>query len=100
MQFLDAEYIIDASPAQTHMVRKDTQQVITYLHGQLTTEGSYINKHYDMLPEQFTLDNNVVVSIYKKTKGYGKSDKEKLSEYYHKQYPNNDAIFRDRIMGK
>lgn len=99
VSFLDSSIIVTADPVQLHLA-KGTQEVVRYLHEELTTEGSYINKHFDLKPEKFILDEEVTVSFYVKNSDFSQEDRQKIAAYFSDYYPGKEALFADRIINQ
>jgi hypothetical protein len=91
MNFLNADYIVLASPNQYHL-NPDDQRVIGVLADEIRNPKN-IGVSYEQLPFAFALDDNVTVSIYKKVRPLRKSDLAALEDIFLGFYPNRKDIF-------
>jgi hypothetical protein len=65
-EILQAQYVVIANPFQHHLPAKE-QEIVKIIVDALT-ENWEIAQDFQRLPQQFKLDNNVLVSIYKRTR--------------------------------
>lgn len=93
--FLDSDIVITTEPVQTHLV-EGTQKVVTLLQKEFEGTSSKIAEHFEKIKE-FTLDNEVKVCIYRKTKEFLREDICYLQTLYDEHYPDNKALFYDRL---
>lgn len=65
-QLLEADYIIIANPFQHHLPpqEQDVMRVIV----DAFTDNSELAQDFERLPEQFVLENNVIVSIFRRSR--------------------------------
>ena len=92
--FLYANYVVVTDPVELH--RDTGQEVVGYLSISVQDMTSYIGCHFEKINE-FELDDNVTVKVYKKTSNWIDEDLEKLKMYYNNLYPEHEEIFGDRI---
>lgn len=90
-QFLQATYLVAASPTQYHL-RPDDQRVIGVLVREII-EGHGIGASFQRLPGEFTLDNGVAVWIYEKVHPFKRSDLDALEDEFNGYYPDRQHLF-------
>ena len=90
--FFDAKYVVMGEPIQYHLNPND-QRVIGILGDQILHQKD-IGLSYERLPYEFSLDNNVRVSIYEKKYPVRGSDIEDLSKLFISYYPDKKAMFK------
>lgn len=64
MYFFDAEYIVCPTTKQFHL-KESGQQVVVLLH-KLFLDEKGLGRYYDRMDAEFTLENGVIVHVYKK----------------------------------
>ena len=80
--FFDAQYIIVATPTQTH-VEVDGQEVITYLTSAITA-----GKAENLEPQsKFYIDNGITLTVYKKTSTYSPEFIKLIQTHFKNIYP-------------
>lgn len=90
--FLQAKYIVVASPIQYHLLPKD-QRVIGILAEDILKREN-IGKNYKKLTYDFKLDNDVHVYLYKKIGKFQESNLQKLSKEFRKYYPDREQLYQ------
>jgi hypothetical protein len=90
-QFLQATYLVAASPTQYHL-RPDDQRVIGVLAREVI-EGHGIGASFQRLPGEFTLDNGVTAWIYTKVRPFERSDLDALEDEFNGYYPGRQHLF-------
>lgn len=95
--FLSAGIIITTVPIQLHL-RSGSQEVVRFLHQELTNPDSPIGKHFEKDPAVFELDDGVIVNIYIKKSDFDNWDLKYISNYFSKYYPGQNELFSDRIL--
>ncbi len=90
--FLDASYLVVASPTQYHL-RAEDQRVIGILAREVM-EGHGIGASFRRLPGEFKLDNGVAVLVFAKDRPFEKTDLEALVNEFAGYYPQmrHDSI--------
>ena len=84
-QFLDASYLVVASPTQYHM-RAEDQRVIGVLAREVMA-GHGIGTSFQRLPEEFKLDSGVTVWVFGKVRPFEKMDLNALVNEFSGYYP-------------
>lgn len=95
--FLTAGIIVTTEPVQLHLA-EGTQEVVRYLSQEVKDPSSPIGRHFIKDSTTFSLDDGVVVYIYKKTSDFDRADLQYLADYFTDYYPGNEKIFADRIL--
>jgi hypothetical protein len=90
-QFLHAQYLVVASPTQSHLKPED-QRVIGVLTREVT-EGHGIGKSFQRMPGEFKLDNGVAVWVYAKIRPFERTDLEALANEFAGYYPDKRHMF-------
>ena len=90
-QILTADFLVIADPISYHLQPKD-QKVIGAIAAQIFNQQDF-GRFYQKLPEEFALDNNIKVSIYRKSQKFDRAALEKLSQTFIEFYPNNRDKF-------
>lgn len=90
-QFLQATYLVTASPAQYHL-RPDDQRVIGVLLREVVG-GHGIGASFQRLPGEFTLDNGVTVQMYAKVRPFERTDLDALEDEFNGYYPGRGHLF-------
>lgn len=93
-QFLQARYLIVASPPQYHL-RPEDQRVVGVLAREIM-EGHGIGTAFQRLPGEFKLDKGVTAWIYAKARPFEKSDLEALEAEFNGYYPDKQHLFSVR----
>ncbi len=88
---LDADYLVVASPAQTHL-QPENQRVIVYLAEEVL-KGQGVGKAYQKLPDNYSLKDGVSVYIYKRTRAVLPAEKRELEQKFLSAYPNQYDLF-------
>ena len=85
--FFDAQYVIVASPIQTH-IEIDGQSVITVL------ARAILNGEAKNLKEinSFSIDNGVTLKVYKKDSAYSPSFVKKIRDIFADKYPTYPSL--------
>ena len=84
-QFLDATYLVVASPTQYHM-RKEDQRVIGVLAREVMA-GHGIGASFQRLPGEFMLDNGVSAWVFVKVRPFERRDLDALANEFIGYYP-------------
>jgi len=84
-QFLDATYLVVASPTQYHL-RADDQRVIGVLVREVMA-GHGIGASFQRLPGEFKLDSGVTVWVFAKVRPFEKIDLSALVNEFSGYYP-------------
>lgn len=92
LQFLQAHYLIVASPTQYHL-RAEDQRVIGVLVREVM-EGHGVGISFQRLPWEFQLDNGVKIWLFTKNRPLEKADLDALAEEFAGYYPDKRDIFR------
>ncbi|BDR53856.1 hypothetical protein KIM372_17630 [Bombiscardovia nodaiensis] len=95
VDFFDAEYVVTSSPVALHM-SPDKEQVVVALNNLVQDSSSYVGRHYKVL-RQFSFDNSLIVTIYKKISSYEKADVRTLEQTFDRIYPDAPQLFKDRF---
>ncbi|MBI2883472.1 MAG: hypothetical protein HYY11_06155 [Candidatus Methylomirabilis oxyfera] len=90
-KFLQAKYLVTASPTQYHL-RPDDQRVVGVLAREVI-EGHGIGAAFQRLPGEFTLDDGVTVRIYAKVRPFEPSDLDALAGEFNGYYPGRAHLF-------
>jgi hypothetical protein len=90
-QFLDAAYVVVASPIQYHL-RPEDQRVIGVFARELI-QGTGIGRSFQRLPDEFTLEGGVTVSIFKKNRPLEQADLDAIADEFQGYYPDKRDIF-------
>lgn len=90
-QFLQATYLVAASPTQYHL-RPDDQRVVGVLARDVIG-GSGIGASFRRLPGEFTLDDGVTVRIYAKVRPFKRADLNALEDEFNGYYPGRARLF-------
>jgi hypothetical protein len=90
-QFLDAAYVVVASPIQYHL-RPEDQRVIGVFARELI-QGTGIGRSFQRLPDEFTLEGGVTVSILKKDRPLEQADLDAIADEFQGYYPDKRDIF-------
>lgn len=93
-QFLDADIVLVASPAQYHL-QAENQHVIIDLANEFLNEGILL-ENYEKI-NSYQLDNDVEVFMYRRIREIPESHKEYLREMFQKYYEDYPELFYDRI---
>lgn len=88
---LDADYLVVASPIQTHL-RMENQRVIAYLAEDVLT-GSGVGKAYTKLADTYTLEDGVSVYLYKRNRAVTWQEKKSLEKRFLSAYPDMASLF-------
>jgi hypothetical protein len=91
MQFLSAHYIVITDPIQ-YQFKPENQRVIGILADEVLQQNEMYS-HYKKLPYGFSLDNNVRVYIYEKSKPYTGKELDRLSQTFISFYPGKKELF-------
>jgi putative flippase GtrA len=86
----DATYLIVTTPVQYHL-NPEGQRVIG-MPAEKILAGDGIGTSYQRIPDEFTLDNEVKVRIYKKVKPINKDDMNALMNDFFAYYPQLKKI--------
>jgi len=90
-QFLDASYLVVASPTQYHL-RPDDQRVIGVLAKDVK-ESKGIGTSYEQLPGEFNLDEGVTAYVYAKVRPLERAALDALADEFGGYYPDKRRIF-------
>lgn len=90
-QFLNAHYLVVASPTQYHLHPED-QRVIGFLAREVMA-GHGIGKSFQRLPGEFKLDNGVTAWVLAKVRPFERTDLDALSNEFAEYYPDKRHIF-------
>jgi len=90
-QFLDAEYLVLASPAQYHLHPED-QKVIGIVVREILA-GHGIGASFRRLAGEFRLESSVTVSLYSKVRPLDDRDVRALTDEFVKYYPDKRDLF-------
>lgn len=85
--FFDAQYVIVASPIQTHL-EEGSQDVVEY-PARLILNGDAKNLQK---MQSFSLDKNVVATVYKKTYSYKLAFIDKIHSHFKQKYPQYSIL--------
>jgi hypothetical protein len=90
-QFLQATYIVVATPIQYHL-RAEDQRVIGFLaHAVHDRHG--IGASFERVSGKFALDRDVEVTVFRKVRPLNKEALDALSAQFIKHYPDRQDIF-------
>lgn len=90
-QFLQAKYLVAASPTQ-YSLHPDDQRVVGALTREVI-EGHGIGASFQRLPGEFTLDNGVTARIYAKARPFERIDLDALEHEFNGYYPGRAHLF-------
>ena len=91
MQFLSARYVVITDPIQ-YQFKPENQKVIGVLADEILQQNEMYS-HYRKLPYEFSLDKNVRVYLYEKTKPYRKKELDRLTQAFTEYYPDKKDLF-------
>ncbi len=94
--FFDANVIVTTTPVGTHLL-EGSQEIITYLAGEIQDPDSYLGRHYTKDEKEFPISEGYTVQIYHRTSDLTAEDYDTILNYYDNLYPNQQTIFKDRI---
>ncbi|MBQ6320867.1 hypothetical protein IJI17_01425 [Candidatus Saccharibacteria bacterium] len=93
---MTAQYIITASPVQTHL-KEGSQETVSYFATLVQDQTSYFGRHFEQDAREFVIGQGITVLIYKKISEFTPSDYAQMYDYFTALYPDAPDKFAERI---